>query len=301
VNRQQRRAEERKAAKGSSNQREGFMTCTIDHIWPGGEKKAQRLADSGEMRLKRSLEGWKEVFAELERTAHQTCSHCQKRIDAADDIAAISVFHTCAGSAIESKLLVLGVPFCKQCLPTQDEAKISALAKSVLGKLFDTKFMSHKGFVPVTGMPVPTAAVTVSDFLESGEVTDSQTLANFVIGGRGRLTRDDAAESAKQLAKLLTQASPTAPVYLCIVGYDHDPCELYEIPETKTFLGWFATEFDKAGCDPSRVIKQSRDMLELGRHIAAGHNVEVTGSGNTVARLADDVAAFQDAAMRKLS
>jgi hypothetical protein len=301
MNRQQRRAEERKAAKGG--QSAGILPTSIDHFWPGGELKAKRLAASGDVRRTRALAGWKNVFDEFAKEGHQTCSECMTRIVTTDDIAAVSVFQTHL-PVIDGKPLIVGMPFCKRCLPAYDVAKLGVLARSALHKvpgMEDTAFIRRQNFVPVKGMPVPMDAVTVEDFLASGEVTDSQTLGNFVIGSRGRLTQDDAAESAKQLARLFAELSPTTPVYLCIQGYDHDPRELHEIPETRTFLGWFATEFDKAGLDPSRVLQQSREILEFGRHVAAGHDIEVTVRGDTATRFLDDIADFQDAAMSKLS
>jgi len=110
----------------------------------------------------------------------------------------------------------------------------------------------------------------VEEFIRSDDPTDARTICTYVIGTRGQLTRKDALDAVVRVNRLLTRVSPHSPVMLTISGYDDDPRELYHIPETRQYLGWFAVEFDRAQIDEKRLLGQSRQMLQIGRLIAAG-------------------------------
>jgi hypothetical protein len=114
-------------------------------------------------------------------------------------------------------------------------------------------------------VPTWSDLLTVEELVQSGQVTDSMTRASYGIGGAGYLTRKFAGAAAQQLCRALTSSiSPHTPVYLGVMGYDDDPRELHEIPEVRQYLGWFATEFDQAGIDETRLIQQSRELVSLG-------------------------------------
>lgn len=59
------------------------------------------------------------------------------------------------------------------------------------------------------------------------------------IGGKGSLTDKTLRKMAPAVRKILAH-SPGAEVMLSIDGYDDDPRELYEIPETRDYLRRYA-------------------------------------------------------------
>jgi hypothetical protein len=82
---------------------------------------------------------------------------------------------------------------------------------------------------------------TYDDFGGSDEKhgDGEHTLLQLLIGMRGSLTRSSAREAANAYRRAVAQY-PKAVVYVMIAGYDADPREIWEIPEARDHMRYWA-------------------------------------------------------------
>jgi hypothetical protein len=82
----------------------------------------------------------------------------------------------------------------------------------------------------------------------------------FIIGGKNELSQDKAIEQAKWV-NLACTLNTRASIFIGIDGYDDDPRELYEIPETVQYIGWFAIEMHRRGLPPDFAKRLAPESL----------------------------------------
>ena len=104
---------------------------------------------------------------------------------------------------------------------------------------------------------VPTECVVAEHGILPADLPAGDGTGLFIpitIGTRDNLTKAEAHSSAA-LWRNVKQRYPKAEVYAHLVGYDQDPRELYEFPEVRRFMRWWARA---AGLDERRAGPATR-------------------------------------------
>jgi len=102
---------------------------------------------------------------------------------------------------------------------------------------------------------MPNDAVTYDEIAQTA--IDPRTMVNLVIGTRDKLT-EAAARDAGETWKKLRAKSPQSPIAIVILGYDQDPRELWEFPEVRRYVQWWA---EAAGMDRPEALLSLPDPI----------------------------------------
>ena len=89
---------------------------------------------------------------------------------------------------------------------------------------------------------IPQQVVSYEHGITEGELPPGDgegTIIPFVIGMRGRLTKNEARKGG-QMWRDASARYPKAVFYLSMIGYDEDPREIWEIVDAARYVRWFA-------------------------------------------------------------
>lgn len=107
------------------------------------------------------------------------------------------------------------------------------------------------------------------------------------IGTAGDLT-DKALQEAVQLIENL---SPMTAISICVGGYDHDPRELWNIPEALEHILKFARLMDERKIPPTRLLQESFEVIKGCYAKSLGKKVSVDGVDHPII---DDIKQYLD-------
>jgi hypothetical protein len=84
----------------------------------------------------------------------------------------------------------------------------------------------------------------------------------FIIGSVADGLTEANAKAMAEAVHLISNKNTTAPITLSIHGFDDDPRELWEIPETQYYISIFALELHRLGLPPNFVKRLTPESLK---------------------------------------
>jgi hypothetical protein len=106
-------------------------------------------------------------------------------------------------------------------------------------------------------------SVTMSNSVDETPSSSAGAIDSFLVqlnlGYRGELTKNAAKNAATEWRKI-RERYPRARINVGIFGYDQDPREVWEFPDARRFVHWFARF---AGITPQEARLVSRDMGDV--------------------------------------